>query len=134
MIGSFAYSLLISWLYLLLVKILLRLLVLGVSGFWKTLFVTMSVCIWLAWLSEKGLQICSIPYNWLWDSSMKTRLATTIAAVLGGIACVSVPFYIPGEFSVGDWVVTVFFMFISLFFYFNLCILPFGNPDVGVRN
>lgn len=134
MIGSFAYSLLISWLYLLLVKILLRLLVLGVSGFWKTLFVTMSVCIWLAWLSEKGLQICSIPYNWLWDSSTKARLATTIAAVLGGIACVSVPFYIPGEFSVGDWVVTVFFMFISLFFYFNLCILPFGNPDVGVRN
>ena len=134
MIGSFTYSLLISWLFLWVVKISLRLVVLAVSGFWMTLLVTMSAGFWLAWLSEKGVQICSIPFNWLWDRSIKTRIATTIAAVLGGIACLSVPFYIPGEFSLGDWVVTVFFMLISLFFYFNLCILPFGNPDVGVRN
>ena len=134
MIGSFTYSLLISWLFLWVVKISLRLVVLAVSGFWMTLLVTMSVCIWLAWLSEKGLQVCSIPYNWLWDRSTKTRLATTIAALLGGVACVSVPFYIPGTFSVGDWFVTVICMVISLFFYFNLCTLPFLNADIGARN
>lgn len=130
-LGSFLYSLLLSIIFFagavyIYVKILIN-----ASGFWITTGCIIGISIVLSWMAENGIKICSIPFNWLWDYTIKTRIAAMIPALIVGLWCITAPFRIPFQFSVGDWVVTVIWVFFSSVFYYNLFLFPLFNPQIG---
>lgn len=129
--GAFMYALIISVAFLFLAVFLLSKGIVAVSGFLKTAIMIIGIVVLVAWLSEKGLELLSIPFNWLWDRSKKTRIATAIPAVLIGLWCLSAPIRIPVKFTTGDWVLVVIWCLGVLVFYVNLFLMPFSSPNMG---
>jgi len=131
-IGAFFYAAIISSIFLFLSAYVIPCAIVYFEGFWETLSVVIGILIVFLWLSEKGVEYSSIPFNYLWDKTFKTRVATVIPVVLIGLWCLSLPFRISLKFSVGDWFVVVAWEICAVFFYFNMFLLPFNNPTMGV--
>lgn len=131
--GAFAYSAVLSILFLTGAIFLLVRTLIFISGFCVTTGFLFIMLFCISWISERGLQFCSIPFNYLWDNTLKTRIASVVPAVIVGLWCVSAPFRLAIPFSVGDWIVSIVWMICCLVFYFNLAVLPLTNPHMGVN-
>lgn len=131
MLGSFGYSLLISCITSGVAFVVWYLSITHADGFWEHTYWIIGMLIVLSWQSEKGVEITSIVYNWLWDSTLKTRIATSIPPIIVGIWNCSAPFWIDVDLTVGDIISTVVWEFINLFLYFNLISLPWLNFNMG---
>lgn len=130
-IGAFIYSAIVSAAFTALAVYLLTS-VIAAEGFWKTLIYTVLMALFLFWLSERGVQYTSIPYNWLWDRTLKTRIATAIPAVIAFLWCVTSPFFISKTFTAGDWIVTAVWWLLCILLYFNLFMQSFVSTHMGV--
>ena len=132
-LGSFVYASAISIAFLFLAVFALSKGIVSIHGFWKTAIFVIAISVAFAWLAEIGLQLLSIPFNWLWDQTPIERIAAAIPAALVGIWCISAPFRIQEHFTTGDWVVTVLWGIGVLCFYANLFLLPFLSKDIGIH-
>lgn len=132
--GAFIYASVVSIGFMILSVLLLMKGITVVHGFWKTALLIIGFIVMFAWLAEKGLELLSLPFNWLWDQTMTTRVATAIPVVLVGLWCMAAPFRLPIEFTTGDWVLTAIWWIGVLFFYVNFILMPFTSPNMGVRN
>lgn len=130
-IGAFAYSSILSILFFIGSVFLYTRILAYASGFWLTFGCIVGMVILLSWLSERGLEICSIPFNYLWDKTRKARIATIIPAVIIGLWAISSPFRIQMHFSTGDWILSIAWMVCSLVFFYNLSMLPLINKKMG---
>ena len=133
-IGAFVYTVIVCGLYLLASAIVLPKLIVRAEGFWMVSASIAGLLIFFGWLSERGVEYASIPYNYLWDSTKKTRLATAIPSLLLGLYCIIRPFIYPVEFSFGDWAMMAVWEICSIFFFYNMFTLPFINHQMGVNN
>lgn len=131
-IGAFFYAAIISSTFLFLSAYVIPWAIVYFEGFWETLSVIICILIVFSWLAEKGVEYLSIPFNYLWDRTFKTRIATAIPVVLIGLWCLSLPFRISLKFSMGDWFIVIAWEICAIFFYFNMFLLPFNNPTMGV--
>lgn len=129
-LGSFIYTAIISILFLLGSVFIYARILIYASGFWITLGGIFGMVLLLSWISERGVELCSIPFNFLWDNTLKTRVATIIPAIIIGLWCVSAPFRIDRHFSTGDWILSAIWMLCSFMFYYNLAMLPLTNPNM----
>lgn len=131
--GSFVYSMLIS-IMVGVVSILIWTFCYELAeGFWLNLWAAIFLTSIMGWISEKGISLLSIPFNWLWDNSVKSRLASTIPPLLIGIWVVSLPFRRDYAFTGGDIFLTVIWEILILFSFYNLCFLPWINLEMGVN-
>ena len=133
-LGAFLYTSILSLAFMLLSIWLLCRCIIYVDGFWLSAVAIAALFFGLGWLSEKGLQYLSIPYNWLWDNTKKTRITTSATAIIFGLWTICAPFRIPVKFSAGDWIISVIWMLLSIVLYFNLTLLPFISPHMGVMD
>lgn len=131
-VGAFIYAAIISLLFSLLSTYVVEWAVVNTEGFWQTSVVFIGIFIVFLWLSEHGIRYSSIPFNFLWDRTFKTRVATAIPVVLIGLWCLTLPFRISLKFSVSDWFIVVAWWICAVIFYFNLFLFPFNNPHMGV--
>ena len=131
MLGSFGYSLLISCIASGISVFIWASAMTYADGFWQHAAWGIGMLIVLAWLSERGVEISSVVYNWLWDSSVGARIATSVPPLLIGIWICSAPFRLVVKFTVGDIILTVLWEFLNLFLYFNLISLPWLNSRMG---
>ena len=129
--GAFIYSAIVSAAFTALAVYILATII-AAEGFWKTLIYTVLMIPLFFWLSERGVQLTSIPYNWLWDRTLKTRIATAIPVALAFLWCVTSPFFISKTFTAGDWIVTAVWWLLCILLYYNLFMQPFINPHMGV--
>ena len=132
--GSFLYSAFLCALFFIAAYWVLLRSIVYADGFFGTLCAFIFILFVFGWLSEKGIILASIPFNWLWDDSLKTRIAAMIPPALIGISCMLSPFRIPNTFTFGDWVITIAWETCALTFYFNMFILPITNPHMGIRD
>ena len=130
-IGAFIYTSIIALGFLLLSSYILTRAVIFSDGFWQTLCAVVVILFLLGWISEKGVQLLSIPYNWLWDTTKITRYSTIIPLIPVGLWCISVPFRMPLKFGVGDWIITIVWLACVVFFFLNMILLPFNNLNMG---
>lgn len=133
-IGSFVYASIVAIAFLFLAAFVLSKGIVYIHGFWKTSIYVIVISIAFAWLSEVGLKLLSIPFNWLWDETLVERTAAAIPAVLVGLWCLSAPFRIKQSFTTGDWVFVVVWGLCVLFFYVNFFLLPFLSKDIKIRS
>lgn len=131
--GSFIYSSIINFLMSLISIWLWVKFLSNVHGFWLCLLAVIGFVSILSWLAEKGVEYSSIPFNWLWDRSKKTRIASTIPAVLCAIWVMSAPFRVEINYSAGDIFLTIIWMVLNFFLWFNLIMLPWINLNMGVE-
>lgn len=132
-LGAFIYSSILSILFCIGSIFLYTCILVYASGFVITLGCIFVMVFILSWIFERGLEICSIPFNFLWDRTFKSRIATIIPAVIVGLWCVTAPFRITLHFSIGDWILSSIWMLCSIIFYFNLVMLPLNNPNMGSK-
>ena len=133
-IGSFLYSMLLcAGFFFLSIWILARSIVYS-EGFTGTLCAILFIAFILGWVSEKGVVFASVLFNWLWDESLKTRLASMIVAIMIGLWCISSPFRISLHFTFGDWVIILVWEISVLAFYYNMFTLPLLNKNMGIKN
>lgn len=131
-LAAFLYTTIITSAYTWLSIYIVTKAIVYISGFWHTLFVAIAFLYFFSWLSERGIELLSIPYNWLWDRTLKTRIATAIPVILVGLWCISMPIRIPVTFSVSNWVLVIIWELLSIPFFYNLLVLPFINPNMGI--
>lgn len=131
--GSFCYSVILSFIFLWIVLIAYTRILVFAEGFLNTAGVLLGFVFIFAWLSEKGLQIASIPFNWLWSTKTITRLCTIIPCVIIALWGITAPFRIPFHFNIGDWIVTFAFWIVTLCFFWNLATMPIISPEVGTK-
>ena len=103
------------------------------GGFWSYLCIWMGIIILFSWLSEKGIELFSIPFNWLWDRTKKTRIATSTPIIPMALLTLCIPILLQNKFGVGDWIIVITWGLISIFFFYNLFLLPFINPNMGIK-
>lgn len=132
-LGAFVYASIIAIAFLALSSFILAKGIVSIDGFWKTTIFVIVMIVFFAWLSEKGLQLLSIPFNWLWDETMTARIVTAVPAVIVGLWCLAAPFRIPMKFTTGDWVLVVIWWLGVLFFYVNFFLMPFISKDMGIK-
>lgn len=132
-LGSFLYASLISLVYLWLSVLTVTKSIVYANGFWHTLFTVLGFVFLFSWISERGIQYLSIPFNWLWDITIKTRIATAIPVAGIGLWCIAMPLQIPITLTFGDWVLVSVWEILSVVFFYNLLLLPFRNTDMGVH-
>lgn len=130
-IGSFVYSAIICAVFFIIADWLLLRIIILAEGFMAAVG-TVCVFVFLAWLSERGISIASIPFNWLWDKSRKTRIASIIPPVIIGLWCATIPFRIALKYSFGDWLIIIIWEISVLLFYYNMITLPIINKNMGV--
>ena len=131
MLGSFGYSLLVTGITSGIAVFIWASAMTYADGFWQHAAWGVGMVIALAWLSERGVEISSVVYNWLWDSGVGVRIATSIPPLLIGIWICSAPFRLGVKFTVGDIILTVLWELLNLFLYFNLISLPWLNSRMG---
>lgn len=129
--ASFGYSLIIACLASGIAVFIWASAMTYADGFWQHAAWGVGMLIALAWLSERGVEISSVVYNWLWDSGVGARIATSIPPLLIGIWICSAPFRLDVKFTVGDIILTVLWELLNLFLYFNLISLPWLNSRMG---
>ena len=132
-IVSFLYTVFVCGLFLTASNFLLPKIIYRTKGFWMVFTAAFGTLIFFGWLSERGVEYASIPYNYLWDRTIKTRVATSIAALLLLVYALICPFLIPVDFSFGDWVIVAFWEICSFSFFYNMITIPFINPQMGVN-
>ena len=132
LVGSFAYALFCSGVFCAIGWRGLSYIASEVSGFWMSAVCFVVAIPVLGWMTEYGMMLLSIPFNWLWDRTLKTRAATSAGAIIGGIVCLAVPFLLPVDFSAGDWGFATLWMAMSFVWAFNLFLMPFTNFNMGV--
>lgn len=131
-LGSFIYSSIISFMMGLISLWLWLKFISNAHGFWLCLTAAIGFICILGWVSEKGVTYSSIPYNWLWDKSKKTRVASTIPPVLCMIWVISAPFRVEYHYSTGDICLTVIWVILNFFLWYNLITLPWINLNMGM--
>jgi hypothetical protein len=131
-LGAFLYAAIISLVYLWLSALIVTISIICVSGFWYTLFTAIGFAWLFGWISERGVELLSIPFNWLWDRTKKTRIATIVPIIIIGLWCIAMPIRIHLTLKFGDWVLIGIWEIISLMFFYNLVMLPFINTNIGV--
>lgn len=132
-LGALVYTVIVCGLFLLASIFVLSRLLARAEGFWVVAASIVGILIFFGWLSERGVEYASIPYNYLWDRTMKTRFATAIPSLLSGLYCILWPFLVPVDFSFGDWAMVVVWEICSIFFFYNMFTLPFINHQMGVK-
>ncbi|MBD5211001.1 MAG: hypothetical protein HDS77_07030 [Bacteroidales bacterium] len=130
-LAAFAYSALLAILFFVGSVLLYTRILVFASGFWQTFVCIIGMVILLSWLSERGLEICSIPFNYLWDKKKKARIATIIPAIIVGLWAISAPLRIHMRFSTGDWILSIVWMLCNIVFFYNLVMLPLINKNMG---
>jgi len=133
-LGAFIYTSIVCGLYLLASAFLLKRFILRAEGFWMVVSAIFFILVFFGWLSEKGVKYASIPYNFLWDNTKKTRLATSIPALLLWLYGVVLPFLFPYTFSFSDWLIVVVWEITTFFFFYNMFTLPIINPEIGKQS
>lgn len=131
-LGAFLYASIISLAYLWLSALIITKSIIYVNGFWHTLFTAFGFTLLFSWISERGIGYLSILFNWLWDRTKKTRIATVIPVVGVGLWCIAMPIRIPITLTIGDWVLVGIWEILSILFFYNLLLLPFINTNMGV--
>lgn len=133
-LGATIYTAIIALGFLWMVEFVLNLAVTKISGWWQTGITILGILVVFSWIAEYGLQILSIPYDWLWDNSTLSRFSSILPSLAGVVGAFVIPFRIETEFTAGDWVLSVEMFIISVFFFYNLVSMPFINPDMGIGN
>lgn len=132
-IVAFLYTVIVCGLFLTVSTFVLPKLISRTEGFWMVVTAAFGILIFFGWLSERGVEYASIPYNYLWDRTRKTRVATSIAALLLWVYGLIWPFLIPIDYTFGDWVIVAIWEICSFFFFYNMISLPFINHQMGVN-
>lgn len=128
---GFIYSCLISVLFFVgFVWLLLRCLI-YLNGFWGASAAICAIVVSISWIAERGLELLSIPFNWLWNEKFISRLSSCLPAIIVGLWAISTPWRIPFQFSAGDWVITTVWLFCVAVFYYNLATMSIISTHMG---